>query len=124
GAWVPPTKAAAVRNETLRQSDTLDGYADGVIYNYTECQRLMNPAITPAPLAKIRCAGGADTGNDCLSDAQMASVNGFHSPTKLGFPMANGESDYPMWTVGAEAPVGWLVQPVNPATAPPGGTNA
>lgn len=124
GGWVPPAKAAVIRNEIVRQCDSLDGHADGIIYNYVECLRLMNPEITPNPLAKIRCAGGADTGNDCLSDAQMASVNGMHSPTKLGFPMANGESDYPMWTVAAEAPVGWLVQPVNPATAPPGGTNA
>ena len=124
GGWIPPAKTAAIRNETVRICDSLDGYADGIIYNYIECMRKLNPTITPDPLAKIRCPGGTDTGNDCLSDAQMASVNAFHSPVKLGFPMMNGESDYPMWTVGAEGVRGWLVTPINPATLPPGGTQA
>jgi hypothetical protein len=96
-----------------------------VINNYYDCRRMMDPAITPNPLARIRCANGADAGNDCLSDAQMATVNAFHTATKIGFPMMNGETTYPGWPVGAEAEVGWMASPVNPATLPPGaGGNA
>ena len=123
GAWVPPAKSAAVRNEIVRQCDLLDNLADGVISNYADCRRLMDPTITPNPLARIRCDGGVDTGNTCLSDAQMATVNAFHAPTRIGFPMANGESDFPGWPVGAEAPAAWLVTPNNPANAPAGGND-
>ncbi len=50
-----------------------------MISNYADCRRLMDPTITPNPLARIRCAGGTDTGNACLSDAQMATVDAFHA---------------------------------------------
>ena len=48
--------------------DGLDGIVDGVIANPAACTpAVFNPA-------SLRCAGGADTGNTCLSDAQLAVV--------------------------------------------------
>jgi len=133
GAWLPPAKAKTISTEVLRQCDALDGLEDGVINNYYACDRRVNPTITPDPLAKIRCAGGADTGNDCLSDAQMATLNAFHSPMKWGFPLANGETEWPAEPGGSEGfppgggGAGWLLvspnQPLSTATPPPGAGN-
>jgi hypothetical protein len=69
--------------------------------------------VTPDPLAHIRCAGGGDTGNDCLSDAQMATVNSFHAPMEWGFSL-EGETDWPGWSTGAEGPMGWLLAATQP----------
>jgi feruloyl esterase len=127
GAWVPPAKGAAVAKEILRLCDALDGLEDGVINNYYACNRKLDPTITPDPLAHIRCAGGADTGNDCLSDAQMATVNSFHAPMKWGFAL-EGDTEWPGWSTGAEGPMGWLLTATQPdpsrANAGPGGVLA
>ena len=44
------------------------------------------------PLAGIRCPGGTDAGDHCLSDAQMKTVNAWHTAKSYGFPLANGET--------------------------------
>ena len=67
--WIPPAKQAAIGAEVIRQCDSLDGLTDGVINNYLRCNALFDPQKTAAPYAAIRCAGGADTGNTCVSDA-------------------------------------------------------
>ncbi len=114
GAWVPPAKANLIRDETLRQCDALDGLEDGVISNYVACNQRMDPTVTPNPLAALRCPGGADTGNTCLSDAQIATVNSFHAPVKFGYPLANGETDWPGWGTGLEGAFGWLLSNTQP----------
>jgi hypothetical protein len=114
GTWVPPAKAKVIADEVLRQCDALDGLEDGVINDYVDCDRLFDPTITPHPLAKIRCANGADTGNDCLSDLQIATIDALHSSTEYGFKLVNGESDWPGWPAGAEGPQGWLLYPTQP----------
>ena len=112
-SWVPPSKAQAVAKETVRVCDALDGVEDGVISNYIECYRKMDPTITKNPLAGIRCPGGADTGDDCLSDPQLAVVNALRAPRPFGFPMANGESDWPGLPVGLEN-LGWVLWRTQP----------
>jgi hypothetical protein len=131
GTWVPPAKAPAIAAEIVRQCDSLDGLEDGVISNYMACDRKLDPAVTPNPLANIRCAGGEDTGNNCLSDKQIATVDSFHTAEHFGFPMVNGESDWPGWGTGMEGNpgiFGWLLsatQPdVNNPTAFNGGIGA
>ena len=57
------TLAAAVR----ATCDGLDGIVDGVVANADACNTAFNPAT-------LRCVGGADTGDTCLSDAQLAVV--------------------------------------------------
>jgi Tannase and feruloyl esterase len=121
GTWVPPAKGKAVAAETLRLCDALDGLQDGVISDYVGCNRLLDPAVTPDPLKNIRCPGGEDTGNDCLSDKQMKTVNSFHSPERFTFAFANGEKDWPGWGTGLEGgtampgPFGaWLTTPKQP----------
>jgi len=95
GAWVPPAKASTIRDEILRKCDALDGLEDGVINNYIACNRLFDPTITPSPLVGIRCKDGRDTGNDCLSDAQISAIDAIHAPFSFGYPLTNGETDFP-----------------------------
>ena len=106
GAWIPPAKQDAFRLETLKLCDALDGLADGVINNYLGCNRRLDPKINPDPLKAIRCPGGADTGNHCLSDGQMASINAFHSETDLGFALSDGETTTAPVATSQEYPAG------------------
>jgi hypothetical protein len=56
--------AGAVRNAC----DGLDGIVDGIVSNQAAC----TPAVFSP--SSLRCAGGIDTGDTCLSDAQLAVV--------------------------------------------------
>lgn len=84
--------------------DAKDGIADGIVSNPQAC------SFDPAAL---RCAGGADTGDTCLSDAQLAVVQSRTSPASFAngaytsAPLAlNGQEDdlfagWEMWVTGA-----------------------
>jgi feruloyl esterase len=91
GGWMNAAKIQALASFVANACDGLDGLADGVINNYMACPARIN-------LEQLRCTGGADTGNSCLSDAQLAVVRSMHSPYTLPFPVANGISSYPAWT--------------------------
>lgn len=89
------TLAAAVRTTC----DGLDGIVDGVVSNQAACNAAFNPAT-------LRCAGGADTGNTCLSDAQLAVVTSWTtdavftgSPTyrNAGWSLTGNEDDPGAW---------------------------
>ena len=121
GAWVPPAKAEVIKKETLRLCDFLDGIEDGVISNYVACNNKLDPTVTKNPLANIRCPEGKDTGNDCLSDAQIATVNSFHAPVNFGYKLFNGETDWPGWGTGLEAADGWLLSATQPDVNNPKG---
>src|SRR5205823_6447289 len=73
--WIPPTKVALVAKEVLRQCDELDAIKDGLVSNYVACNNKFDPAVSPNALAALRCTDGKDTGNDCLSDAQIKAAN-------------------------------------------------
>ena len=92
GGWIPPAKVPTIANEVRRQCDALDGIEDGVVSNYIGCNRLFDPTTHPDAFAKIRCANGADTGNDCLSDPQIATANAFHADFKFPFALSTGET--------------------------------
>jgi feruloyl esterase len=126
--WIPPAKQAAISTEVLRQCDALDGLADGIISHYLECAARFDPQRVPQPYAAIRCASGADTGDTCVSDAQIATLHQMHMPTKFGFALANGWSEFPGYGVGRESEGGWLnitpqpSQATQPALGQPGAT--
>jgi feruloyl esterase len=79
--------------------DDLDGIADGVVSNQAACTAAFDPAT-------LRCPGGADTGNTCLSDAQLAVVTSWTtdavftgSPTfrNAGWSLTGNEDDPGAW---------------------------
>jgi hypothetical protein len=64
-------KQTLLANAVLAQCDNLDGTADGIISRPAACT--FNPTA-------LRCVGGVDTGDTCLSDAQLATVNAVTTP--------------------------------------------
>jgi feruloyl esterase len=111
GGSLPPAKFPALAREVIRQCDEMDGLKDGVINNYLDCAAQFDPRLHPDALTAVRCADGSDSGMDCLSDAQIKAVNAFHSPLVFGYPLANGERDWPGAPVGEEFVDSWLANP-------------
>lgn len=73
--WLNVAKTLLVQRTVLAACDRLDGATDSIISNVESCRQL-NAQI----LASLRCAGGADLGNGCLSDAQLDTVRTIESP--------------------------------------------
>lgn len=115
--WIPPAKAAVVGKEVIRQCDALDGLEDGLVSNYVACNRKLDPAVTPNPLAAIRCAGGVDTGETCLSDPQIKAASGVHAGSTYSFPLDKGWTTFSGWGTGSELPTNWKVFQTKPTAA-------
>ncbi len=93
GGAMSAAKLNTLSNAVLAACDAADGVADGVVSNPQACH--FNPAT-------LRCAGGADTGNSCLSDAQLAVVNSYTNPTSI----AGGAYRYPGWPLSGNENAG------------------
>ncbi len=98
GAYMNRDKRKVLLDASLEGCDALDGAADGIIANVRACEASFDPAKAALRGKPLRCAGGADTGNDCLSDAQIAGVLALERPLALGYPLASGETGYPGFT--------------------------
>jgi len=68
GGAFSAAKTALLAKHVRDACDGLDGIVDGVVSNPAAC----TPALIN--VAALRCAGGIDTGDTCLSDAQIAVV--------------------------------------------------
>jgi len=95
GGWLNPAKTEALAKFVADACDELDGLRDGVVSNAFACQRKVD-------LQRLRCPSGSDTGDSCLSDAQIAAVQAVHSPHPFPFPLSNGMTAYPQWLYGNE----------------------
>jgi hypothetical protein len=87
--WLDVAKTVMLQDAVMKACDTLDGVADGIISNVNAC-KLRALKV----LASVRCPGGADAGDTCLSDAQLATVVTIASPLLLRYPLANGVHRY------------------------------
>lgn len=99
GAYPDQAKRKVLLNAVLAACDTLDGVADGLISNVAACNATFNPATATVNGTPLRCAGGADTGDTCLSDAQIAALNVYNTPITFGYPLASGETQFPGFNV-------------------------
>ncbi|MDQ6638266.1 MAG: tannase/feruloyl esterase family alpha/beta hydrolase [Pseudomonadota bacterium] len=100
GGALSAAKTALLASAVRTACDGLDGIVDGVVSNQAACTpAVFNPA-------SLRCAGGADTGNTCLSDAQLAVVTSWTtdavfsgSPTyrNAGWSLTGNEDDPGAW---------------------------
>lgn len=118
GAYAGVAKRNMLYDAVMSACDSLDGLRDGIISNVNACR--FNPAT-------VRCPNGADTGDSCLSDAQIGAFNTYSTPITLRYPLRSGEKSYPGFdvyagidTVGIN-PVASLLtlntaQPKHPAT--------
>jgi pimeloyl-ACP methyl ester carboxylesterase len=68
GGAFTPAKTALLAMHVRDACDGLDGIVDGVVSNPAAC------TVAVSNVTALRCAGGADTGDTCLSDAQLAVV--------------------------------------------------
>ncbi len=109
--WMNAAKTKRITDAVYATCDGLDGAQDGIIGNVAACESAFD-------VAALRCAGGADRGDDCLADAQIAAVKKITSDYKPGLAVA-GMDTFPKWPLldGALFQVsnfGQVRQPSNP----------
>jgi hypothetical protein len=93
--WVNPAKQALLVDAVYSTCDPIDGIADGIISDTEGC-------LDAFDVQTLRCAGGADLGNTCLSDAQIATLNTLASDNDLGFDIAGNSiaAAFPVYNGG------------------------
>ncbi|MES2957550.1 MAG: tannase/feruloyl esterase family alpha/beta hydrolase [Pseudomonadota bacterium] len=126
GAYPNANKRLALFQAALQSCDALDGLIDGLVSHQAACNAVFDPATAMLNASPLRCPGGADTGDTCLSDAQIASIRTMNEPAHFAFPLARGNHGYPGYNVwGADLGMTWAsaVQPtvafLNLASAQP-----
>jgi len=82
-------KQTLLAQAVLAQCDAQDGLADGIISKPSACQ---------FDASALRCPAGADTGDACLSDAQIATVNTITSSVAT----SDGKWTHPGYNFGLE----------------------
>lgn len=95
GGWLNAGKVSLVHRATLAACDKLDGLEDGLIANYAACP-------SHAHASALRCPGGVDAGDHCLSDAQIELVSSVREATPFQFAAADGQKGYPGFGIGGE----------------------
>lgn len=97
--WVTPAKVDTIRNEFLRQCDSLDGLADGIIQNYNACRAIFDVKQGKPgrkPWSAVRCPGNKDAPT-CLTDGQIATLEMVYTRYVFAHPLANGVRSFGMW---------------------------
>jgi Tannase and feruloyl esterase len=92
--WLNAAQVKLVADATLAACDKADGVADGVVSNPVGCLTSFKPE-------SLLCAAGA-SGDTCLNAAQVKAVQTLRSPFKFPYPLANGVTEYPGWSIGGE----------------------
>nr|WP_088507806.1 tannase/feruloyl esterase family alpha/beta hydrolase [Burkholderia ubonensis] len=99
GAYLNSMKRKALLDAAMAACDGLDGIEDGIISNVPACNAVFDPAVAMLNGKPLRCAGGADTGGTCLSDAQIAALKVYSTPINFNFSLSSGETQYPGFNV-------------------------
>jgi pimeloyl-ACP methyl ester carboxylesterase len=113
--WINPAKTKLIGDAVYAKCDALDGAKDGIISNVSACDGAFD-------IAALRCPNGADTGDTCLSDAQIKAVRTIVSNYQPGFKIA-GMDTFPKWALleGARfqgpSNFGQVLEPSNPLSA-------
>lgn len=94
GAYPNQAKRKVLYDAAMAACDELDGVKDGLISNQQRCNAIFDPSTATLNGNPLRCAGGIDTGDTCLSDAQIAAMNTLNTDTRLNFTLASGERGY------------------------------
>ncbi|VXB33544.1 Tannase and feruloyl esterase [Burkholderia sp. 8Y] len=99
GAYPNQAKRKVLLNAAMAACDALDGVADGLISNVAACNASFDPATATLNGTPLRCANGADTGDTCLSDAQIAALKVYATPITFNYALGSGETQYPGFNV-------------------------
>lgn len=115
GAYPNTAKREVLYDAAMEACDALDGASDGLIANQTLCNARFDPSTATLRGLPVRCAGGVDTGNTCLSDAQITAMNTINTPTNFRFALASGETQYPGYNIwGADPGIATRTSPLEP----------
>jgi hypothetical protein len=115
GAYLSPAKRLALYDAAMEKCDMLDGVTDGLIANQKACNASFDPSTATLRGAFLRCTSGVDTGDSCLSDAQIDAMNVINTPTNFRFALASGETQYPGFNIwGADTGITSRTSPVQP----------
>lgn len=99
GAYPSQAKRRLLLDAALAACDALDGVADGLISDQTRCNATFDPATASLNGVPLRCPGGGDAGDACLSDVQIAALKSLNGATRFNFPLASGETSFPGYNV-------------------------
>jgi hypothetical protein len=78
----------------MQACDALDGVSDGLISNPQRCNAVFDPATASVDGHPLRCPEGAEAGDSCLSDAQIAALRVMNTDSHFNFRLASGETHY------------------------------
>ena len=100
GAYPSSAKRVLVRKAALEACDALDGVQDGIVTNLVRCNAIFDPMKASVGGKPLRCPGGADTGDTCLSDAQIHLLQLLNdSDAHFSTPLASGLTGYPGFNI-------------------------
>ena len=99
--WISPNKMKKIFETILADCDELDGAPDRIVSNPGDpaCTAKTSHYLKKDDSNPLRCPGGTDQGDACLSDAQIDTVNTLNSRFNLGFTIAGGLSGYAKWPI-------------------------
>lgn len=99
GGYLDQAKRELLYQASLAVCDKLDGLVDGIVSNVNACNAKFDPATAKWKGMPLRCPGGKDTGDDCLSDAQLATLHAYDTPIVFHPALANGVTHYPGYNI-------------------------
>lgn len=82
GGSLNGAEIALVERAVVSTCDPLDGLKDGVIANTSGCERTFQ-------ISELKCPGGLDLSDACLSQTQVETVRAASSPFKFAFKLSN-----------------------------------
>lgn len=100
-SWISPAEVTAFTERVYAACDGLDRAEYGIISDVAACRDATASFKLMSDRNPIRCEGGGDGGDQCLSDAQMEALNVMDEPFDLGFSVFaddNANSVFPKWT--------------------------
>jgi carboxylesterase type B len=115
GAYPSVPKRALLLKASLQACDHLDGVVDGLISDQTRCNAVFDPATATVDGAPLRCPGGEDTGDTCVSDIQIDTFKVVNTDAHFNFKLASGEDHYPGYNIwGADLGITTNPSPIQP----------
>ncbi len=100
-SWLNPAEAELLVAAVYQRCDALDNASDGIISNVAACKETNAPLKLTTADNPLRCVDGADTGDTCLSDAQIEALNAVDVPYAVGFAIFADDTqsaEFPKWT--------------------------
>jgi len=115
GAYPNTAERELLYKASMAVCDKLDGVIDGLISNQDRCNSVFDPSTAMLNGNSLRCTGGSNSGDTCLSDAIIGALNSMNTATHFNFSLASGETRYPGYNVwGADLGI-----TTNPASIQP-----